>query len=349
LDIGVGFNPQIPVETQMDLAREAARLGFDLVTTAEGPGQTYFHDAFQMCLMRWIASKEVREGGITTMIAVSPVALRTPVGLAMSAQTLNQITGGKFILGVGTGRAYSGWYRKMWGVRDKSTVGLMRDYISTIKALMTKEGATVESPHFKYSGAKLNIDYPAPPIWVAALGPNIIQVGAELTDGLVLNNCSPEYIRDAVRPMVAQHAKAAGRDPSEVKIQHGVRLVIDDDIKAARRVLARGQIGEVSLSPTRTRGEAYQRHDAQQGYTEELAEVQAMIERGMSEDDILDHYPEALLKGAYYGPMDGAIEAFKRISAPLDVAMLNVSTAGKTSIEQTKAFWRALRPEVLKG
>ncbi|MGE0059269.1 MAG: hypothetical protein AB7T32_14920, partial [Dehalococcoidia bacterium] len=98
-----------------------------------------------------------------------------------------------------------------------------------------------------------------------------------------------------------------------------------------------------------TRGEAYQRHDLQQGYTEELAEVRAMIERGMSEDDILDHYPEPLLKGAYYGPMDGAIEAFRRISAPLDTAMLNVSTAGKTSIEQTKAFWRALRPEVLRA
>lgn len=78
MDIGVGINPQIPIETQLDLTREATRLGFDLITTAEGPGQTYFHDAFQMCLMRWIASREIRPDGITTMIAVSPVALRTP-------------------------------------------------------------------------------------------------------------------------------------------------------------------------------------------------------------------------------------------------------------------------------
>jgi alkanesulfonate monooxygenase SsuD/methylene tetrahydromethanopterin reductase-like flavin-dependent oxidoreductase (luciferase family) len=348
VDIGVGFNPTLPIEIQQDLTREATRLGFDLVTTAEGPGQTYFHDAFQMCLMRWIASREVREGGITTMIAVSPVALRTPVGIAMSAQTLNQLTGGKFVLGVGTGRAYSGWYRKMWGVRDKSTVTLMRDYISTVRALMTKDGATVQSPHFSYRGAKLNIDYPAPPIWLAALGPNMIQVGAELTDGLVLNNSTVAHIENVVRPMIVEHAKAAGRNPGDMKIQQGVRLVIDDDVKAARRVLARGQIGEVSLSPTRTRGEAYQRHDLQQGFAKELDEVQAMIHRGMSEDDILDHYPEPLLKGAYYGPMDGAVEAFRRLSAPLDVAMLSVSTAGKTSIEQTKAFWNALRPEVLR-
>ena len=74
-----------------------------------------------------------------------------------------------------------------------------------------------------------------------------------------------------------------------------------------------------------------------------------MIDRGMSEDDILDHYPEPLLKGAYYGPMDGVVEAFRKLSAPLDVAMLGVSTAGKTSIEQTKAFWKALRPEVLRA
>ena len=349
MDIGVGFNPNIAIETQQELTREATKLGFDLITTAEGPGQTYFHDSFQMCLMRWIASKEIKPEGITTMIAVSPVALRTPVGIAMSAHTLQSDHRRQ----VHPRRRHRARLQRLVS-KDVGHPRQVHDHPDARLHLHDpgpdeRRGADIESPHFSYSDAKLNIDYPAPPIWVAALGPNMIQVGAELTDGLVLNNCSPEYIQNAVRPMVAEHAKAAGRDPSAVKIQHGVRLVIDDDIKAARRVLARGQIGEVSLSPTRTRGEAYQRHDRQQGYENELAEVQAMIERGMSEDDILDHYPEPLLKGAYYGPMDGAVEAFKRISAPLDVAMLQVSTAGRTSIEQTKEFWRALRPEVLKG
>ena len=117
----------------------------------------------------------------------------------------------------------------------------MRDYISAIRALMTKEGATSTSPHFSYSGAKFNIDYPAPPIRLAALGPNMIQVGAELTDGLVLNNSTVAHIQDIVRPIVVEHAKAAGRDPHEVKIQQGVRLVIDDDIRqrAASSLAAR--------------------------------------------------------------------------------------------------------------
>lgn len=350
MDIGVNIPPTLPIAQQEELAREAASLGFDLVTTAEGPGQTYFHDAFQMCLVRWMATRDLVPGGIKTMIAVSPVALRTPVGLAMSAITLNQITGGKFVLGVGTGRAYSTWYRKMWGVRDRSTVTLMRDYITAIRALMNGTAIDIDSPHFSLHGAKLNIpaEY-APEIHLAALGPNMIQVAAELTDGLVLNNCSPAYIQDVIRPIVAQQASASGRDPARIAIQHGVRLVIDDDVKAARRVVAKAQIGSVSLSPTRTRGEAYQRHDLQQGYAEELAEVDAMVAGGMSEDDVLDHYPEPLLKGAYYGPMDGAVEAFRRIAAPLDVAILSPSSAGKGGIEQTKAFWRALRPEVLRG
>ncbi len=350
MDIGINIAPTLPIAQQEDLAREAANLGFDLITTAEGPGQTYFHDAFQMCLMRWIATKDIVPGGMKTMIAVSPVALRTPVGLAMSAITLNQITGGKFVLGVGTGRAYSGWYRKMWGVRDKSTVTMMRDYITAIRALMTGAPIEIDSPHFNLHGAKLNIPAEhAPEIHLAALGPNMIQVAAELTDGLVLNNCSPEYIADVIRPMIAEHASKAGRDSGRIAVQHGVRLVIDNDIKAARRVVAKAQIGSVSLSPTRTRGEAYQRHDLQQGFESELAEVNEMVARGMSEEDVLDHYPEALLKGAYYGPMDGAVEAFRRISAPLDVAILNASSAGKGSLEQTKEFWRALRPEVLRG
>ncbi len=349
LEIGVGFAPTLPVEQQIDLAQEAARLGFDFITTAEGPGQTVFHDAFQICLVRWQATKDIVPGGVKTMIAVSPVGLRTPVGLAMSAITLNQITGGKFVLGVGTGRAYSPWYRRMWGIRDKSTVGLMRDYITSIRALMAGDAIDYESPHFSLHGAKLNVPFAAPPIYLAALGPNMLRLGGELADGLVLNNCTTAYIESTVRPIVEAAARAAGRDSGAVKLQHGVRLVIDDDVRAARRVLARGQMGSVSLSPTSTRGEAYQRHDRDQGFAKELAEVDAMRTRGLSEDEILDNYPEPLLKGAYYGPMSGAVDAFRRLSKGLDSAVLNVSSAGRDSIEETKALWRVLSPALLRS
>lgn len=150
--------------------------------------------------------------------------------------------------------------------------------------------------------------------------------------------------------MVSAAARQAGRLPSAVKLQHGVRLVIGDDVKAARRVVARGQIGVISLSPTRTRGEAYRRHDLEQGYASDLAEVDAMWARGLSEDEIIDNYPESLLKGAYYGPMSGAVAAFQRLSRGLDVAILGVSTVeGRGTVEQTKELWRALRPEVLRG
>ena len=348
MEIGVGIAPTLPIDEQVDLAQEAARLGFDYVTTAEGPGQTYFHDAFQMCLVRWLGTKDVVSGGIKTMISVSPVGLRSPVGIAMSAITLSQITGGRFVLGVGTGRAYSPWYREMWGIRDRSTIGLMRDYITAVRALMQSDPIDYDSPHFSLHGAKLNVDAPAPPIYLSALGPNMLKLAGELADGIALNNCSIEYVQSSVRPMVAEAAKEAGRDPSSVKLQQGVQLVIDDDVQAARRVVARGQIGSRSLSPTRTRGEAYHRHDLQQGYEKEIAEVDAMWERGMSEEEILENYPEPLLKGAYYGPMSGAVEAFKRQSQGLDSVVLMPRTAGRDGIEQTKELWRALRPEVLR-
>lgn len=347
MEIGVHINPTLPVEQQLELAREAARLGFDFIATPEGPGQTVFHDAFQVCQMRWWATREVVPEGLETMTAVCQVGLRTPVGLAMSALTLNQITGGRFVLGVGTARAYSEWYRRMWGVRDASTLRLMRDYITVVRALMSGEAVTYESPHFSLHEARLNIPYPAPPIYMAALGHNMLRLAGELTDGVVLNNCTTEYIQRTVRPLVSEAARAVGRDPSKIKLQQGVRLVVDEDVKAARRVLARGQIGSPSLSPTRTRGEAYRRHDLEQGFAKEVAEVDAMWARGMSEEEILEHMPEALLKGAYYGPMSGAVEAFWRQARGLDRVVLGVSTAGRDSIEQTKALWRALRPEVL--
>src|SRR3954453_14495164 len=121
---GLSIARTLPWEQQTDLAIEAARLGFDYITTNETPGET---DAFQICLMRWLATRDVVPGRITNAISVSPAGMRNPVGLAMSAMTTSAISGGKLILGLGTGRAYREAYRRMWGIPHRSTLRMMRD------------------------------------------------------------------------------------------------------------------------------------------------------------------------------------------------------------------------------
>src|SRR3954451_20719546 len=127
MEIGVGLDGGLglSLEQQRELSREAARLGYTSIWTNEGAGE----DCVLNCTIRWEASAEVVPGGLTTGIAVSPVGLRTPMGFALSAGTLSRHSGGRFILGIGTGGSYQPAYRNTWGMHETSSLRLMRDYI----------------------------------------------------------------------------------------------------------------------------------------------------------------------------------------------------------------------------
>ena len=93
MEIGVGLDHTLGMnwDDQVNLAREAAQLGYESIWTPENIGT----DSFQVCARRWEASAEVVPGGLTTGIGVSPVMYRTPIGFAMSGGTVSQQTGGK--------------------------------------------------------------------------------------------------------------------------------------------------------------------------------------------------------------------------------------------------------------
>ena len=84
------------------LSREAAELGYKSMWTPEGAGQ----DSFHLCVQRWMASRDAVPGGLGTGIGVSPVMYRTPVSFAMAGGTVSEITGGRFVMGIGTGAAH---------------------------------------------------------------------------------------------------------------------------------------------------------------------------------------------------------------------------------------------------
>src|SRR5690606_21836697 len=169
--------------------------------------------------------------------------LRTPIGFAMSAGTLSAMTGGRFILGVGSGGAYTADYRRGWGVNETSSLQLMRDYVTTIRALVAGERVTYSGKSFSYQGASLNIQLPPrTPVYLAALGPEMLRLGGEVADGLSLNWCSADMIEWS-RKMVAEGAARAGRDPADVKLAEYIRICVDDDVDAARRAYTRAVMG----------------------------------------------------------------------------------------------------------
>jgi alkanesulfonate monooxygenase SsuD/methylene tetrahydromethanopterin reductase-like flavin-dependent oxidoreductase (luciferase family) len=132
---------------------------------------------------------------------VIPMSARTARLAAMAAATVQERSGGRHVLGVGTGRAVPG------------ALGRLRAYVEEIRELV---GGSAP-------GAALRLPLPTPvPIWIAALGPRAVRLAGEIADGVILNWCTPDRVAEA-REAIRVAADEAGRDPDAVTIAVYVR------------------------------------------------------------------------------------------------------------------------------
>ena len=345
MDIGVGLDGglRLSASEQIELSQEAARLGYTSIWTNEGSGQ----DMFQICAQRWAASREVVPEGLATGIAVSPVMYRSPVAFAMSGGTLSQLTGGRFFMGIGSGGAYRPRTRQSMGLPRLSALSMMRDYLSTVKALVAGEQTDYQGDVVTLRGIKLDIDPPPQtPVYLGALGPEMLRLAGELADGACLNWCNPEQIAWS-RERIAEGAARVGRDPGPVKMVEYIRFCVDDDVDTARRAYARATMGYAlgAQVPTeRERRLGYRGHFERMGFTEELAMLDEMRTEGASRDDVADAFsPELLRTVGYYGNADGAKAALNDLSRGLDTAIVRV-VAARPGIESILAVMRACAP-----
>jgi 5,10-methylenetetrahydromethanopterin reductase len=345
MEIGVGLDGGLRLSTseQVELSQEAARLGYASIWTNEGSGQ----DMFQVCAQRWAASTEVVPEGLATGIAVSPVMYRSPVAFAMSGGTLSQLTGGKFYMGIGSGGAYRPRSRQSMGLPRLSALAMMRDYLITVKGLVNGEESDYQGDVVTLRGIKLDI-YPPPrtPVYLGALGPEMLRLSGELADGACLNWCNPDQIAWS-RERVAEGAARVGRDPSEVKMVEYIRVCVDDDVDTARLAYARATMGYAlgaTVPSTRERGLGYRAHFERMGFTEELAGLDEMRMNNATRDEVAEAFsPELLSTVGYYGKSEGAAEAFGNLSQGLDTAIVRVVSA-RPGIESILAVMRACAP-----
>ena len=345
MEIGVGLDGglRLSSEEQVELSREAARLGYTSIWTNEGSGQ----DMFQVCAQRWAASREVVPEGIATGIAVSPVMYRSPVAFAMSGGTLSQLTGGRFYMGIGSGGAYRPRSRQSMGLPRLSALAMMRDYLITVKGLVDGEESNYQGDVVTLRGIKLDIDPPPQtPVYLGALGPEMLRLAGELADGACLNWCNPGQIAWS-RERVAEGAARVGRDPSDVKMVEYIRICVDDDVDTARLAYAKATMGYAlgaQVPTTRERGLGYRAHFERMGFTEELAMLDEMRTKESSRDEVADAFsPELLSTVGYYGKADGAAGAFAKLAQGLDTAIVRV-VAARPGIESILAVMRACAP-----
>ena len=346
MEVGVGLDGTLglSLSEEAELSAEAARLGYASIWTPEGTG----YDSFQICAHRWAASRAVVAEGLGTGISVSPVALRTPTSLAMSAGTMSAVTGGRFVLGIGSGAIHSPSGRRTFGMGPGYTLDIMREYLTTVRGLLAGERITHDGPTASLHGVSLAIDPPPrTPVYLGALGPRMLRLGGELADGVALNWCTPDQVAWS-REQMTGGAESAGRGPGSVKVAEYIRVCVDDDVDAARRALARAVLG-YALGPQgateRDRRSGYRAHFERMGFSDTLAELDAMRERGASSDDVADAMPvDELRRVGYFGPTDGTAAEFGRLARGLDTAIVRVVVA-RPGLDSVLATMRACAPE----
>lgn len=350
MEIGIGLDATLNLsfEEQARISREAARLGYTSIWTPEGTG----YDAFQVCAHRWSATCDVVAGGLTTGIAVSPVALRPPVALAMGAGTVGQLTGGRFILGIGTGGLYRQEGRNTYGMGRLSVLALMRDYLTTVRGLLRGDEVTYEGETVTLRGVRLAIEPPPrTPVYLGALGPEMLRLGGELAEGVALNWCTPEQIAWS-RECIKEGASRVGRDPAGVKVVEYIRVCVDDDSDLARRAYTRAMMGYAlgrPGAPRRGRRLGYRAHFERMGFTEALGRLDEMRDAGASQEELVDAFPNELGRQVgYHGPARGAARAFRTLAQGLDVAIVRV-VAARPGLDSVLAVLNACRPHLVQA
>jgi F420-dependent oxidoreductase-like protein len=221
-------------EDQLAIVQEAERLGYDSVWTAEAYGS----DA--ATILGWIA-------GQTTTIrlgsAIFQMPGRSPAMTAMTAATLDQLSGGRMILGIGSSgpQVAEGWHGQRFGRQIQRT----REYVAVVRKALNRErlefhGETLELPLPDGPGKALKLTI-APvqdriPIYLAAIGPNNTRLAGEIADGWIPFLCSPEHLAE-FRPLLEEGAARSGRTLEGFDIAPTVNVFITDDLEEARNAM----------------------------------------------------------------------------------------------------------------
>ena len=174
----------------------------------------------------------------------------------------------------------------------------------------------------------------------------MIRLGAEVGDGAVLNWCDPERVGWS-RERLNEGAAAGGKSPDDVQLVEYIRICVDDDVAVARQSYAQSLMGYAlgdSVPSERLRRFAYRAHFERMGFTEQLAELDGMRQRGASGPEVAAAMPEELLtRVGYYGSAAGARAAFDTLADGLDTAIVRV-VAAQPGLESVRAVMQACAP-----
>ena len=230
--LGLNLGYQASWTTPADhlaLAQEADRLGFSVVWAAEAYGSD------SPSMLAWIAGQTSR---IDVGAAVMQIPARTPAMTAMTAATIDTISGGRFRLGLGVSgpQVSEGWH----GVRFGKPLARTREYVDIVKLALARKPVAYDGEHYTLPlpggpGKALRLGFHPPrasiPIYLAAVGPKNLELAGEIADGWLAIFFAPdaagEYLQHIERGRAKSGAGLTGFD-----VAPSVPLVVGDDLAA---------------------------------------------------------------------------------------------------------------------
>jgi F420-dependent oxidoreductase-like protein len=316
-------------EPNVGLAQEAERLGFSSVWIEEAYGS----DA--VSTLAWV-------GASTSTIglgsAIWQIPARTPAMAGMTAATIDKLSGGRLLLGLGASgpQVVEGWH----GQPYEKPLGRTREYVEIVRAIIAREQPVAfEGEHYQlpYKGKgedglgvalKLILHplRPRIPIYIGALGPKNIELTAEIADGWLPIFLAPRCFEEVFGKSLAKGFLKAGSGKAPgngFDIAPVVSVVLDDDVDAARLPVKQRialYIGGMGAPKKNFSNQLIRRF----GYEEAAEEIQALFLAGRREEAVAAVPDELIDDVALCGPrerIDSLLDAWR--ASPVTTIILD--------------------------
>jgi F420-dependent oxidoreductase-like protein len=222
-------------EDQLEIVQEAEKLGYDSVWAAEAYGSDV------ATVLGWIAGQTTK---IKLGSAIFQMPGRSPAMTAMTAATLDQLSNGRMLLGIGSSgpQVSEGWH----GVRFGKQIQRTREYVAVVRKALARErveykGETLELPLPDGPGKALKLTIGTVqeriPIYLAAIGPNNTKLAGEIADGWIPTLFAPEHVAE-FKPLLEEGAaRVDGKTLDGFDIAPTVQVCISDDLEGARNFM----------------------------------------------------------------------------------------------------------------
>jgi alkanesulfonate monooxygenase SsuD/methylene tetrahydromethanopterin reductase-like flavin-dependent oxidoreductase (luciferase family) len=228
LRFGINVSPSAePGSDPVGNARRAEELGFDFVSLNDHlHATTPRHEAWT--LLTWIAASTDRVGLLPRVLALPH---RNPAVLAKMAETLDRLSGGRLVLGLGGGYADEEFRALGLGTRTPGEkVDALEEGVRVLRGVWS-EPFTFEGRFYRTAGADIEPKPERPiPIWLGTLGPRALDLTGRLADGWIpsYENAPPERVPE-LRDRILRSAEEADRDPAELTLVYNVAIRVDPE------------------------------------------------------------------------------------------------------------------------